>query len=67
VVERAKRAAAELGSRVVYREIDTSEPSAVARHGISDAVLVDGAPVQKGPPPSYDAIVKAIEKRLSRL
>ena len=67
VAERAKRAAAELGDRVAYREIDTSEPGAAARHGISDAVHVDGKPLTFGPPPSYEKIVKVIEKRLRRL
>jgi len=67
VYERAKRAAAELGEKVGFREIDTSERSAVAEWGRSDAVLVDGRNLQKGPPPSYDAIRKAMAKRLRRL
>ena len=62
--ERAKRAAAEFGDSVVFREIDTSERSAVAQWGRSDAVLVDGKDLQKGPPPSYDKIRRAIAKRV---
>lgn len=67
VYERAKRAAAEFGDQVVFREIDTSERSAVADWGVSDAVLVDGKNLQKGPPPSYKSIHKAIAKRVARL
>jgi hypothetical protein len=67
VYERAKRAAAELGDDVVFREIDTSSPEAVAQWGVSDAVLVDGKNVQKGPPPSYDKIHGLIAKRVRRL
>jgi hypothetical protein len=65
--ERAKRAAAEFGDAVVFREIDTSEPGAIAEWGQSDAVLVDGRNLQKGPPPSYDKIRKNIAKRVGRL
>jgi len=64
VYERAKRAAAELGDGVVF--IDVSERSAVAEWGRSDTVLVDGKDLQKGPPPSYEKIHKAIAKRLPR-
>jgi GNAT superfamily N-acetyltransferase len=67
VYERARRAAAELGDGVAFREIDTSERSAVAQWGLSDAVLVDGKTLQKGPPPSYQQIHKAIAKRLRAL
>ena len=63
VYERAKRAAAEFGDAVVFREIDTSERSAVAEWGVSDAVFVDGKNLQKGPPPSYEKIRKAIARR----
>ncbi|MBN1320411.1 MAG: GNAT family N-acetyltransferase [Thermoleophilia bacterium] len=66
VYERAKRAAAELGDGVVFREIDVSERSAVAEWGTSDTVLVDGKDLQKGPPPGYEKIRKAIAKRLPR-
>jgi GNAT superfamily N-acetyltransferase len=64
VYERAKRAADELGDGVVFREIDTSERSAVAQWGVSDAVLVDGKNLQKGPPPSYQKIHKAIASKI---
>jgi len=67
VYERAKRAAAEFGDQVAFREIDTSARSSVAEWGESDAVLVDGKNVQKGPPPSYAKIRQAIAKRVVRL
>jgi len=64
VYERAKRAAAELGDKVAFREIDTSTRNAMAEWGVADAVLVDGKNLQKGPPPSYEKIRKAIAKRV---
>lgn len=67
VYERAKRAAGEFGNRVVFQEIDTSDRATVADWGLSDAVLVDGRNVQKGPPPSYEKIRRIIEKRVNRL
>jgi hypothetical protein len=66
VFERAKRAAAEFGDKVVFRDIDTSERSAVAAWGQSDAVFVDGRNLQKGPPPSYEKIHSIIAKRAKR-
>ncbi|MFH1807583.1 MAG: hypothetical protein ABIJ09_02470 [Pseudomonadota bacterium] len=67
VYERAKRAAAEFGEKVTFREIDTSTRGAVAEWGVADAVFVDGKNLQKGPPPSYEAIRKTIAKRVARL
>ena len=67
VAERAKRAAAEIGERVIYREIDTSERDAAAEWGGSDGLFVDGKQVGAGPPPSYEKIRTAIAKRVARL
>ena len=67
VYERTKRAAAEFGDKVVFREIDTSSRDAVAKWGVADSVFVDGKNVQKGPPPSYDKIRSLIAKRVKRL
>ena len=65
--ERAQRAAAELGDRVVYREIDVSERDAMAEWRRSDELFVDGAHVRTGPPPTYAKLRALIEKRLRRL
>jgi len=67
VYERARHAAAEFGDKVVFREIDTSKRGAVAEWGFSDAVLVDGRNLQKGPPPSFETIRKVIARRVARL
>ena len=64
IAARAQRAARELGERVVYREVDTSEPGAIARWGFSDALFVDGKPVGSGPPPRYEKIRSIIARRL---
>ena len=52
---------------MIFQEIDTSERSAVAEWGRADAVFVDHRPLQQGPPPSYDKIYKAIERRVKKL
>ena len=65
--ERARRAAAEFGDHVVFREIDTSERAAVSEWGISDAVFVDHKEVTRGPPLSYDKVRKIVQKRVRRL
>lgn len=65
--ERAKRAAAEAGDTVVFREIDTSDPKIVKETGISDALFVDQKPVRTGPPPKYNKLQKIIKKRTASL
>jgi GNAT superfamily N-acetyltransferase len=66
-VERARRAAAHFGDRVVFREIDVSEHAAMAEWGRSDALFVDGKQVRTGPPPSYEKLRALIERRVHRL
>jgi GNAT superfamily N-acetyltransferase len=67
VHERARRVAEELGSPVVFVSIDTSEPAAMRQHGHTDEVFLDGKPLQRGAPPSYDRIKKRASKRVRRL
>ena len=66
-VERVRRAALEFGDRVAYREIDTSERSAVSEWGRSDEIFVDGRPVRNGPPPSFEKIRALVAKRVRAL
>jgi len=67
VFERAKRAAAELGDKVEFREIDTFNRNTLLEWGIVDALYIDGKEVRTGPPPSYYKIKKKIEKRVRKL
>ena len=67
VFERAKRAASELGDKVVFRHIDTSDRDNFLEWGISDALYIDDKQVQTGPPPSYEKIRKKIAGKLKRL
>lgn len=62
--ERAKRAAAELGDSVVFREIETSDPKIIRKTGISDALYIDHKLIRTGPPPKYEKIKKQIKKKL---
>jgi GNAT superfamily N-acetyltransferase len=66
VYERTKRAAAEFGDAVEFREIDTSKRKAVARWGRADEVFVDGKKLQTGPPPSYKKIRRVVAGRVRR-
>ncbi len=67
VYERAKRAAASFGDEVVFEEFDISEHEAMVSCGQADCVFLDGKTLQKGPPPSYEKILKRIEKRVAKL
>jgi hypothetical protein len=65
--ERVRRAAKELGEDVVLREIDTSEPGAVARWGFSDAIFIDGKELRTGPPPAFEKVRSLLARRVARL
>lgn len=67
VFERAKKASAEFGDKVVFREINTSERETMLEWGISDAVYIDDRKLQSGPPPSYRSIRKKIARSVSKL
>jgi GNAT superfamily N-acetyltransferase len=67
VYERAKRAAAEFGDKVVFREIDTSDRNTLLEWGISDALFIDDKEIRTGPPPSYEKIRKQIAKNVHKL
>jgi len=67
VHERARRAAAELGSKVEFREINTGDRDAFLEWGMTDALFIDGKEVRNGPPPKYEKIKKKIAKKLKKL
>ena len=65
--ERARRAAAEIGDRVVFQQIDTFDRNNLLEWGISDALFVDGKQVRTGPPPSYEKIRNIIARKVKKL
>ncbi len=65
--ERARRAAAELGERVVFEEHHTWDRAVFEHWGISDGVFVDGREVSTGPPLSYARMRAIIARRLRKL
>ena len=67
VFERAKRASAEYGDKVVFQEVNTFDREVLLEWGIADALFIDGKEVRTGPPPSYKKIHKLIAKRVQRL
>jgi thiol-disulfide isomerase/thioredoxin len=67
IFERAKRAASELGEKVVFRAIDTLPRGTFLEWGIADALFIDDKQVRTGPPPSYEKIKKGIAKRAKKL
>jgi len=67
VFERAKRAATELGDKVVFQQIDTFDRNNFLEWGISDALFIDGKQMRTGPPPSYERIKNAIAKKVKKL
>jgi hypothetical protein len=67
VFERAKRAAAEFGDKVMFRAIDTLPRETFLEWGIADALFIDDKQVRTGPPPPYEKIKKGITKRVKKL
>jgi len=67
VYERARRAGAEFGEKVVFQRYDTLDREVFEEWGISDGLFIDGKEVRTGPPPSYEKIVSLIEKRIRKL
>lgn len=67
VHERARRAAAELGDRVEFREIRTCDRAVFLEWGMNDALFIDGREVRNGPPPRYEKIKKKIARRLRKV
>ena len=67
IFERAKKAAAEFGDKVLFREIDTFNRVNFVEWGIADALYVDNKQVRTGPPPSYEKIKKIIAGRVKKL
>lgn len=66
VYERAKRASAEFGDKVVFNTIDTSDNDSFLEWGIADGIFVNGKRITSGPPPSYEKIRKIIAKNVKK-
>ena len=67
VHERARRAVAELGGQVEFREIRTDDRAVFQEWGITDALFIDNREVRNGPPPTYGKIRKKIAHRLKKV
>jgi hypothetical protein len=65
--ERAKRASGEIGEKVLFREYDTTDPQIFREWGIMEGLYIDGKEVNTGPPPSYEKILRIIEKKARKL
>ena len=66
-IERARRAASEVGDRVVFRTVDAFDRDVILEWGTSDALFVDNKQIRTGPPPSYEKIKKKIAKGVNKL
>jgi GNAT superfamily N-acetyltransferase len=67
VFERAKQASSKFGDKVVFREINTSDPNTAREWGISDTVYINHKQVSSGPPASYKKIYRKIAKQVKKL
>jgi GNAT superfamily N-acetyltransferase len=67
VFERAKRAATELGDKVVFRAVDTLDRQVFREWGEADALFVDGKALRMGPPPPYKKIRNKIAGQVKKL
>jgi GNAT superfamily N-acetyltransferase len=67
VYERTKRAVAEFGDKVDFQEFDTLNRDVLLEWGIVDGLFIDGKEIETGPPPSYEEIMKLIQKRVKKI
>jgi len=67
VFERAKRAASELGDKVVFQGINTFDRQVLLEWGIADGLFIDGRQMRTGPPASYKKIRRTIARRARKL
>lgn len=67
VHERARKASAEFGDRVVFKEIDTFEKETMIERGSMDDVYINNKKVRMGPPPSYKKIRRLIARKVRKL
>lgn len=67
VCERARRASAAFGDKVIFREISTLDRNVLKEYGMADGLFIDGKQVRTGPPPSYEKITKLVSRRVRTL
>lgn len=66
-IERARRAAAEFGNEVEFREINTFDRDVFLEWGIQDGLYLDEKNILRGPPLKFDKIKKKISRRLKKI
>ena len=67
VCERAKRAAAEFGDKVVFDIVNTFDRETYLSWGAHNELYIEDQCASSGPPLSYEGIRKLIEKRVRKL
>jgi len=67
VFERAKRASAEFGEKVIFQCMDTSDRDVFLEWGITDGIFIDGKQIGFGPPLPFEKIMKIISKKVKKL
>jgi GNAT superfamily N-acetyltransferase len=67
VYERAERAAAEFGDRVVFQTVNTFDQETYLAWGMQNELYIEDRKATNGPPLSYEKIRKLIEKRVRKL
>jgi GNAT superfamily N-acetyltransferase len=65
-LERARRAAAEIGDKVEFKVVEAFDRNAFEEWGRCDGLFVDSREIRTGPPPSYDKIKKKITKQVKK-
>lgn len=67
IFERAKRAAASFGDKVVFQEINTFDRPTMLEWGMVDGLFINGRKLKDGPPPSYEKIHRMIARKVKKL
>jgi hypothetical protein len=65
--ERARRASAGFGDKVVFKEINTFDKETMIGRGSVDDLYINNRKVKMGPPPSYKKIKRLIAGKVRKL
>lgn len=67
VYERTKRACAEYGDKIAWKEYDTQDRENLIKFGLSDSIFIENKLLRSGPPPSFEKIQKEIKKAIKKI
>ncbi len=67
VHERARKASAEFGDKVDFKEVNTFDKETMVKLGTMDDIYINKRKIRMGPPPSYKKVRRMIARKVRKL